>query len=85
LHNTIKHAGASQVHVRLNRTAETIILEIHDNGSGFDPLGSFPGHLGLLSMQERVKHLGGVLSIESTAGQGTTVHARVPACEIIPT
>jgi signal transduction histidine kinase len=85
LHNTIKHAGASQVHVRLNRTAETIILEIHDNGRGFDPRGSFPGHLGLLSMQERVKNLAGVLSIESTAGQGTTVRARVPACEVIPT
>jgi len=58
LHNTIKHAGASQVHVRLGQTAETIILEIRDNGSGFDSASSFPGHLGLLSMQERVKHLG---------------------------
>jgi len=85
LHNTIKHAGASQVHVRLGQTAETIILEIRDNGSGFDSASSFPGHLGLLSMQERVKHLGGVLSIESTAGQGTTVRARVPAREVIQT
>jgi signal transduction histidine kinase len=85
LHNTIKHAGASQVHVRLGRTAEAIILEIRDNGSGFDSASSFPGHLGLLSMQERVKHLGGVLSIESTAGQGTTVRARVPAREVIQT
>jgi signal transduction histidine kinase len=85
LHNTIKHAGASQVHVRLGRTAEALILEIRDNGRGFDPASSFPGHLGLLSMQERVKNLAGVLSIESTAGQGTTIHARVPACEVIPT
>jgi signal transduction histidine kinase len=85
LHNTIKHAGASQVHVRLGRTAEAITLEIRDNGSGFDSASSFPGHLGLLSMQERVKHLAGVLLIESTAGQGTTIRARVPACEVIPT
>lgn len=85
LHNTIKHAGASQVNVRLGRTAEAIILEIRDNGSGFDPLGSFPGHLGLLSMQERVKNLAGVLSIESTPGQGTTIRARVPAREVIHT
>jgi signal transduction histidine kinase len=85
LHNTIKHAGASQVKVRLGRTAEVIILEIRDNGRGFDPLGSFPGHLGLLSMQERVKDLGGVLSIESTPGQGTTIRARVPAREVIHT
>lgn len=85
LHNTAKHAGASQVNVRLGRTAEAIILEIRDNGRGFDPLGSFPGHLGLLSMQERVKNLGGVLSIESTPGQGTTIRARVPAREVIHT
>ncbi len=85
LHNTVKHACASQVHVRLGRTAEAIILEIRDNGRGFDPLSSFPGHLGLLSMQERVKNLAGVLSIESTAGQGTTIRARVPAREVIQT
>jgi signal transduction histidine kinase len=85
LHNTVKHACASQVHVRLGRTAEAIILEIRDNGRGFDPASSFPGHLGLLSMQERVKNLAGVLSIESTAGQGTTIRARVPAREVIQT
>jgi len=79
LHNTIKHAHASQVNVRLGRTAEAIILEIRDNGRGFDPLGSFPGHLGLLSMQERVSNLGGVLQIESTPGQGTHLLAQVPA------
>jgi signal transduction histidine kinase len=85
LHNTMKHASASQVKVRLGRTAEAIILEIRDNGRGFDPLGSFPGHLGLLSMQERVKNLAGVLSIESTPGQGTMIRARVPAREVIHT
>jgi signal transduction histidine kinase len=84
LQNTIKHARASQVNLRLGRTDGTIILEIRDNGVGFDPLGSFPGHLGLLSMRERLEKLGGVLSIESTPGQGTTVHAQVPACAIIP-
>jgi signal transduction histidine kinase len=85
LHNTIKHARASQVNVRLLRTAEAIILEIRDNGRGFDSASSFPGHLGLLSMQERVKTLAGVLSIESTPGQGTTIRARVPAREVIQT
>jgi signal transduction histidine kinase len=85
LHNTIKHAHAGKVNVRLRRTAEAIILEMRDNGVGFDPLGSFPGHLGLLSIQERIKNLGGVLSIESTPGQGTTILARVPAREVIRT
>jgi signal transduction histidine kinase len=85
LHNTIKHADASRVNVRLGRTAEAIILEIRDNGRGFDSAGSFPGHLGLLSMQERVEQLAGVLSIESTPGEGTTIRARVPAHEVIQT
>jgi len=85
LHNTFKHASASQVHVRLDRTAETIILEIRDNGVGFDATSSFPGHLGLLSMQERVKDLAGVLSIESTPGEGTMICAQIPAREVIPT
>ena len=83
LHNTMKHAEASRVKVRLGRTDEAIILEIRDNGRGFDSAGSFPGHLGLRSMQERVQHLGGVLSIESTPGQGTTIYAQVPAREAI--
>jgi signal transduction histidine kinase len=85
LHNTIKHAGASRVNVRLGQTAEAFILEIRDNGKGFDSARSFPGHLGLLSMQERVEHLAGVLSIESTPGEGTTIRAQVPAHEVIQT
>ena len=85
LHNTVKHAGASRVQVRLGQTDEAIILEIRDNGRGFDPAGSFPGHLGLLSMQERVRHLEGVLSIESTPGEGTTVRAQVQAREVMQT
>ena len=79
LHNTIKHAEASLVKVRLDRTAEAIILEIRDNGRGFDPLSSFPGHLGLRSMQERVSHLGGWLQIESAPGQGTLILTQVPS------
>ncbi len=46
-------------------------------GVGFDPTASFPGHLGLHSMQERVRNLGGILSIESTPGQGTTIRAQI--------
>jgi signal transduction histidine kinase len=84
LHNTIKHAHASQVSLRLDWTAEAIILEIRDNGVGFEPQSSFPGHLGLLSMRERLANLGGVLSMESTPGQGTIVHAIVPAHSSFP-
>jgi signal transduction histidine kinase len=78
LHNTVKHAHASKVELVLRRTANAVILEVCDDGVGFDPLGSFPGHLGLRSMQERVSHLGGTLQIESASGQGTHLLAQVP-------
>jgi signal transduction histidine kinase len=56
-----------------------VILEVCDNGGGFDATASFPGHLGLHSMRERVTHLGGTFQIESAPGQGTRVRVQVPA------
>jgi signal transduction histidine kinase len=79
LHNTVKHARASKVDLVLRQTATAVILEVRDDGVGFDPLGSFPGHLGLRSMQERVSKLGGSLQIESAPGQGTHLLAQVPS------
>jgi len=79
LHNTVKHAHASKVDLVLHRTANAVFLEVRDDGVGFDPLGSFPGHLGLRSMQERVSNLGGRLQIESAPGQGTHLLTQVPS------
>jgi PAS domain S-box-containing protein len=78
LHNTVKHARASQVEILLSQTADSVRLEIRDNGVGFDPGEEFPGHLGLHSMRERVSGLGGTLRVESTPGQGTALSALVP-------
>jgi signal transduction histidine kinase len=78
LHNTVKHARASLVGLKLDQTNEMVMLEIRDNGRGFDTTASFPGHLGLHSMQERVKNLGGDLTIESAPGQGTRIRAQIP-------
>ena len=78
MHNTVKHARARNIDLRLSQTAKAVILEVHDDGVGFDPLGSFPGHLGLHSMQERVSSLRGLLQIESAPGQGTSILAQVP-------
>jgi len=78
LHNTVKHARASQVELVLARADRCLTLEVRDNGQGFDPGGSFPGHLGLRSMRERAEQLGGELSFASAPGQGTTVCARIP-------
>ena len=53
------------------------VLSVRDDGVGLAP-GAPPG-LGVLGMQERVRGVGGQLEIESVAGAGTTVRARVPA------
>lgn len=78
LHNIVKHARASMIILRLTKQECEIILNVRDNGRGFDPAGPFPGHLGVRSMQERVTKVGGTLAIESASGQGTYIHVRVP-------
>jgi signal transduction histidine kinase len=77
LHNVIKHTDASQVGVSLLQHDGDVVLEIRDNGQGFDPQGHFPGHLGLQSMRERVDGSGGVLVVTSAPGEGTCVRAKV--------
>jgi signal transduction histidine kinase len=75
LHNAVRHAGASRITIRLD---DSYVLEVADNGSGFDP--SDPElrsrHLGLTSMEERARRLGGSLKIDS-GEQGTTVRLEV--------
>ena len=78
LHNSVKHARATTVEVRLCVLATGIMLEVIDNGVGFDPEQSFPGHLGLQSMSERATHLGGTLEITSAPGQRTHIRAVIP-------
>jgi signal transduction histidine kinase len=78
LNNTVKHAQAERVELRLEQDADEILLEVRDDGGGFDPESSFPGHLGLKSMRERVARLGGTLRIESAPGEGTRIRAQIP-------
>jgi signal transduction histidine kinase len=78
LHNIVKHAQAHTVLLRLSRQDGELVLEVRDDGRGFDPTQAFPGHLGLHSIQERAAQLGGTCSIESTPGQGTSLRVRVP-------
>ena len=78
LHNTVKHARAEKVQVRLEAREGRLVLEIEDDGVGFDPEGSFPGHLGLRSMRERALGLSGSVEVFSALDQGTRVVASVP-------
>ena len=78
LHNIVRHARASVVTIRLSNQEHEITLEVCDNGRGFDPASSFPGHLGLRSMRERIAKVGGTLALESVPGKGTSIRVRVP-------
>jgi PAS domain S-box-containing protein len=76
LTNAVKHARATKLNLWLRYEGESIVLEVKDDGVGFDPTSPYPGHLGLHSMRERVARLGGTLDIQSAPGQGTRIRAR---------
>jgi signal transduction histidine kinase len=76
LHNAVRHAAAQTVTVRLNDAGARLTIEVVDDGVGFDPADPElrSHHLGLTSMEERARELGGRLDVRSGRGQGTTVH-----------
>jgi signal transduction histidine kinase len=79
LANVVRHAGATAAQVRVEVHQGRVLVEIRDNGRGFDPAGGHPGHLGLESMHSRAAEIGGRLTIASAPGSGTTVRVGVPA------
>ena len=79
LANVLKHAGATAALVRVQPQANQVLIEIRDNGQGFDPDAGHPGHFGLDSMRSRAAEIGGRLTIASAPGVGTVVRVRVPA------
>ncbi|HYW87140.1 MAG TPA: sensor histidine kinase [Chloroflexota bacterium] len=78
LNNTLKHAKASRVSVRLGIATDRVTLEIADDGLGFEPSGQITDGFGLRGMRERVERLAGTLRVESSPGAGTRVHVEVP-------
>jgi two-component system sensor histidine kinase UhpB len=76
LNNAVKHGHAKQITVVLAQEAGLLRLQIKDTGIGFDPAARAEG-LGLVSMQERLRLVGGKLAIRSTPGQGTVIEAVV--------
>ena len=71
--------GATATLVRVQPQAKQVLIEIRDNGQGFDPDAGHPGHFGLDSMRSRAAEIGGRLTIASAPGVGTVVRVRVPA------
>jgi len=79
LRNATKHSGIKRFEVRLWGSTGEIHLNVSDLGAGFDTETAMKSTgLGLTSMQERVRLVGGELSINSQPKGGTTIHARVP-------
>jgi signal transduction histidine kinase len=79
LANVVKHAGASNAWVHVEARSGCILVEVRDNGPGFDPAARHPGHFGLESMHSRAAELGGVLTISSAPRAGTVVRVEVRA------
>jgi signal transduction histidine kinase len=79
--NTLHHAQATQLTIRLSQQRNGTLLEITDNGTGFDPLTIDDSRLGIVSMRERTELLDGRFLINSQPGQGTTVSAWFPHLE----
>lgn len=80
INNSLRHAGAAHITVRLEGDDGRVRLEVADDGSGFDPdiAEVRAKHLGLTSMEERAGELRGGLQIRSSPGAGTTVTLEVP-------
>ncbi len=83
LTNIHKHANATKVNLRLQFQEDKLLIEIRDNGQGFDrsqTLGSAisVGHIGLLGMKQRAEMLGGDIKIKTGEGKGTTIILGLP-------
>jgi two-component system NarL family sensor kinase len=86
LTNVAKHAHAEQAWISLRARNGSVVLEVGDDGIGFDPLyatnNGGPDHFGLTAMQERVEMAGGRWEIHSAPGEGTRVVAEFPRQEV---
>jgi signal transduction histidine kinase len=78
VNNSLKHACASTVTITVSEAATQVRIDVVDDGAGFDPSLSHPGHLGLGTMRERAASIGASLELDSRPGDGTRVTVRLP-------
>jgi len=78
LNNALKHASASTVTARIQSDQERLVLEVADDGCGFDPEAAMRrGGQGLVSMRERAARMGGQLTVRSAPGEGTCIRVEI--------
>jgi len=79
LRNAMKHSRASRVEVKLKRDGEATSLTVSDNGVGFEPSQNYASHgIGIHSMRERARMLGGTFEVRSQPRRGTQIAVTVP-------
>jgi signal transduction histidine kinase len=83
LTNVVKHAVANRAHVCVQETDGIVQLSVRDEGEGFAEDAETAG-FGLLGMRERLALVDGTVTIDSAAGEGTTVHASIPVNQAFP-
>ena len=76
LNNAARHSGARNASVKVTCDGGRLVVEVRDDGRGFDP--KHTRGLGILGMEERVRRLGGRLTIDSQPGRGSAVRAELP-------
>src|SRR5215471_594316 len=85
IRNIQKHSGCSEALVELEDVAGSLRLRVSDRGAGFDPASPETAQgLGLLSMEERLRSIGGELFVQSHPGGGTCIEASIPVSQDIP-
>lgn len=85
LANVVQHSAARHAVVTLTYLDDEVILDVVDDGRGFDPhverTSARPGGFGLVAMGSRIQEIGGTLTVESAPGEGTAVAVRLPVAE----
>lgn len=86
LANVAKHSDATTVGITLSYMDDVVVLDVRDDGRGFDPPDRARGGFGLTAMEQRVHRVSGTLTVESAPGEGTALSASVPAipAEVCP-
>lgn len=72
VNNALKYSDATTIQIAVQKTENSIRIEIQDNGVGFDPETIVRGN-GLLNMQQRIENLGGIFTLKSELGKGTSI------------
>jgi two-component system, NarL family, sensor kinase len=82
LTNAVRHANATRIKLVFKTLAQEALLIVMDNGQGFEPTQVSSGRYGLVGLNERVKLLGGTLTLNSQPGEGTQVEVVVPLKQV---